>query len=160
MHDATGVLVDPHTAVGIGAARACRTGESPMVALATAHPAKFPDAVERATGIRPELPDRLADLLDRPERFDVLPADVEAVRAHVLAAVDLTTRRSARRALQAVRGRGVASATLRDVKYVVCVPDGCADLPVAGSTGARRSRWRRCPRWPRSRREARSAGPR
>ena len=87
MHDATGVLVDPHTAVGIGAARACRTGESPMVALATAHPAKFPDAVERATGIRPELPARLADLFDRPERFDVLPAEVEAVRAHVLAAV-------------------------------------------------------------------------
>ena len=60
---------------------------SPMVGLATAHPAKFPDAVERATGIRPALPDRLADLFDRPERFDVLPADVEAVRAHVLAAV-------------------------------------------------------------------------
>ena len=54
VHDATGVLVDPHTAVGIGAARACRTGESPMVALATAHPAKFPDAVEQATGIRPD----------------------------------------------------------------------------------------------------------
>ena len=63
------------------------TGESPMVALATAHPAKFPDAVERATGIRPQLPDRLADLFDRPERFEVLPAEVEAVRAHVLAAV-------------------------------------------------------------------------
>ena len=87
VHDATGVLVDPHTAVGIGAARACRAGEAPMVALATAHPAKFPDAVERATGIRPELPDRLAGLFDRPERFEVLPAEVEAVRAHVLAAV-------------------------------------------------------------------------
>ena len=53
VHDTTGVLVDPHTAVGIGAARARRTGDSPMVALATAHPAKFPDAVEQATGIRP-----------------------------------------------------------------------------------------------------------
>jgi threonine synthase len=84
---ATGVVVDPHTAVGIGAARACRTGESPMVALSTAHPAKFPDAVERAIGVRPELPERLADLFDRPERFDVLPPEVEAIRAHVLAAV-------------------------------------------------------------------------
>ncbi len=87
VHDATGVLVDPHTAVGIGAARACRTGDSPMVALATAHPAKFPDAVERATGIRPQLPDRLADLFDRAERFEVLPAEVEAIRAHILATV-------------------------------------------------------------------------
>ena len=87
VHDASGVLVDPHTAVGIGAARACRAGESPMVALATAHPAKFPDAVEQATGIRPDVPARLAELLDRPERCDVLPADVRAIRAHVLAAV-------------------------------------------------------------------------
>ena len=78
-------LVDPHTAVGIGAARAGRrpTPTSPMVCLATAHPAKFPDAVEQATGIRPPLPDHLADLFDRAERYDVLPNDVEAVRAHV-----------------------------------------------------------------------------
>jgi threonine synthase len=87
VHDATGVLVDPHTAVGIGAARARRRGDSPMVALATAHPAKFPDAVEQATGTRPPLPDRLADLLEREERFEVLPNDVSAARAHVLGAV-------------------------------------------------------------------------
>ena len=87
VHDATGRLVDPHTAVGIGAARACRTGDAPMVALATAHPAKFPDAVEWATGTRPPLPERLADLFDREERFDVLPNDVAAVRAHVVAVV-------------------------------------------------------------------------
>ncbi len=87
VHDSTGVLVDPHTAVGIGAARARRRGNSPMVALATAHPAKFPDAVERATGIRPAPPPRLADLFDREERFERLPNDVEAVRTHVLAAV-------------------------------------------------------------------------
>jgi threonine synthase len=86
-HDDTGVLVDPHTAVGIGAALRCDRGRSPMVALATAHPAKFPDAVEQATGIRPPLPGRLADLFDREERFDVLPADAAAVREHVLAAV-------------------------------------------------------------------------
>jgi len=84
VHETTGVLVDPHTAVGIGAARACRRGDGPMVALATAHPAKFPDAVEAATGIRPELPDRLADLFEREERYDVLPNEVGAVRAYVL----------------------------------------------------------------------------
>jgi threonine synthase len=84
VHDRNGVLVDPHTAVGIGAARAVRRDpDVPMVCLATAHPAKFPDAVERATGVRPPLPERLADLLDRPERFDVLPADLAAVEAHV-----------------------------------------------------------------------------
>jgi threonine synthase len=58
-----------------------------MVCLATAHPAKFPDAVERATGTRPALPDRLADLLERPERYDVLSADVDAVRRYVEGAV-------------------------------------------------------------------------
>jgi threonine synthase len=87
VHDTTGVLVDPHTAVGIGAARARWNRGRPMVALATAHPAKFPDAVERATGIRPPLPERLADLLEREEHFDVLPNDVGAVRDHVLTAV-------------------------------------------------------------------------
>jgi threonine synthase len=87
VHETSGVLVDPHTAVGVGAARACRRGDSPMVALATAHPAKFPDAVEKATGIRPALPTRLADLFDREERFDVLPAEVGAVREHVLTRV-------------------------------------------------------------------------
>ena len=72
-----GCCVDPHTAVGIGAARACRRDpDVPMVCLATAHPAKFPDAVEQATGIRPPLPERLADLLERAERYDVLPADL------------------------------------------------------------------------------------
>jgi len=80
------VLIDPHTAVGVGAARACRRDPAvPMVALATAHPAKFPDAVEQATGIRPELPDHLRDLFDRPERYETLPNDVDAVRDHLLA---------------------------------------------------------------------------
>jgi threonine synthase len=85
----TGYLADPHTAVGIGAARACRAAggrdDLPLVCMATAHPAKFPDAVEQATGVRPALPDHLADLHDRPERYEVLPADLDAVRAHVLA---------------------------------------------------------------------------
>ena len=54
-----------------------------MVALATAHAAKFPDAVEAATGIRPELPNRLADLYDRAERFTVLPNDLAAVSGFI-----------------------------------------------------------------------------
>jgi threonine synthase len=57
------------------------------VCLATAHPAKFPDAVAKATGVRPPLPERLADLLDRPERYDVLPAERAAVQAHVERAI-------------------------------------------------------------------------
>jgi threonine synthase len=84
VHRRTGYLTDPHTAVGIGAAAAVR-GDSdlPVVCMATAHPAKFPDAVEQATGIRPALPAHLADLLDRPERYEVLPADLDVISAHV-----------------------------------------------------------------------------
>ena len=67
----SGTLLDPHTAVGLAAGRA-RSGarETPLVALATAHPAKFPEAVERATGVSPALPPALADLLERPERSE------------------------------------------------------------------------------------------
>ena len=84
--DDRATLADPHTAVGIGAARACRAGtdpEVPVVCMATAHPAKFPDAVEQATGVHPALPAHLADLFDRPERYDVLAADYAAVRDHI-----------------------------------------------------------------------------
>ena len=82
--DATGELVDPHTAVGIAAARARRRDPGrPMIALATAHPAKFPDAVEDATGVRPDLPERLANLLELEERCEVLANDLSAVQAHV-----------------------------------------------------------------------------
>jgi threonine synthase len=84
VHRETGKLVDPHTAIGIAAGRACRPDAAvPMVALATAHPAKFPEAVERATGARPTLPPALADLLDRSERYDVLPNDCAAVQSLV-----------------------------------------------------------------------------
>jgi threonine synthase len=77
-------LIDPHTAVGIGAARRLRRPEDgTVVCLSTAHPAKFPDAVEKATGIRPELPERLADLLDRSERYDVLGGGLDDVKAHI-----------------------------------------------------------------------------
>jgi threonine synthase len=84
VYDDTGQLLDPHSAIGVAAGRACRRPEDgPLVALATAHPAKFPDAVERATGVRPALPARLADLYAREERYAVLPNDLGAVRAHV-----------------------------------------------------------------------------
>jgi threonine synthase len=86
LHTATGYLADPHTAIGIAAARAfpC-AGGVPVVAMATAHPAKFPDAMERATGHRPALPPRLADLFERPEKFTVLPNDLAAVQTAVRA---------------------------------------------------------------------------
>ena len=78
------VLLDPHTAVGAAVARRLRGAVAgPLVLLATAHPAKFPDAVEAACGVRPQLPAHLADLFDRPERFTVLPADANAVRDFV-----------------------------------------------------------------------------
>ena len=80
----TGQLVDPHTAVGIRAGRACRLDpNAPLIALATAHPAKFPDAVEAATGVRPALPERLAALFERPERCAALPNDLAAVQRHI-----------------------------------------------------------------------------
>jgi threonine synthase len=81
---ATGGLVDPHSAVGIRVGRQCRLDPAtPLVCLATAHPAKFPEAVQRATGIAPILPARLADLHERAERFDVLPNELGAIKAHI-----------------------------------------------------------------------------
>lgn len=84
LHAERSLLVDPHTAVGIAAARATEPEpDIPVVCIGTAHPAKFPDAVEAATGIRPPLPERLSDLFDRPETMTVLPADREAIEAFV-----------------------------------------------------------------------------
>jgi threonine synthase len=83
-YERAGMLIDPHTAVGLGAARACRRDvDIPMVSLATAHPAKFPDAVERATGVRPPLPPHLAELFDRPEQYTELPNDLATVEQFV-----------------------------------------------------------------------------
>ena len=88
LHRSAGYLADPHSAIGTAAARALapRDPSIPVIVAATAHPAKFPDAVERATGIRPPLPPRMADLYEREERFSVLPADLAqiegAVRVH------------------------------------------------------------------------------
>jgi threonine synthase len=86
LQEVCGYLADPHTTIGIAAAIANPPGDGvPTVAMATAHPAKFPEAIERATGLRPALPPRLADLLDRPERFTVLANDLAAVEAQVRA---------------------------------------------------------------------------
>ena len=89
VHDRTGTMLDPHSAVGVGAVdRAEGLPDAPVVCLATAHPAKFPDAVEQATGVRPTLPAPLADLLDRPEHFGHVAADLAAVEDVVRTAVD------------------------------------------------------------------------
>ncbi|BDW84524.1 threonine synthase [Roseicyclus marinus] len=77
-----GELLCPHSAVGVHVAQDF-LGAVPMVTLATAHPAKFPDAVEAATGIRPALPARMADLFERPERVSRVPNDLTALEAHV-----------------------------------------------------------------------------
>ena len=82
-YEANGILVDPHTAVGLGAARQMGSHGSRRIVLATAHPAKFPDAVEQATGVRPHLPPHLADLFDREERCDTLANDLATVQAYV-----------------------------------------------------------------------------
>ncbi|MBN8892195.1 MAG: threonine synthase [Rhodospirillales bacterium 70-18] len=88
LHEACGYLADPHSAIGIAAARAHPApGGVPMVAMATAHPAKFPDAMEQATGIRPPLPPRLGDLYERAETFTRLPNDLAAIQAQVRATV-------------------------------------------------------------------------
>lgn len=80
----TGELIDPHTACGLFAARNAGIDASiPVVTLATAHPAKFPEAVERATGQRPTLPTRVGDLFEREEKYETLPGDYDAVAAYV-----------------------------------------------------------------------------
>ena len=79
----TGELLCPHSAVGVHVAEQY-LGTTPMVTLATAHPAKFPDAVERASGIRPALPPRMADLFDRAERVTRVPNDLAALETLVL----------------------------------------------------------------------------
>ncbi len=77
-----GQVIDPHTAIALSAARTLET-TAPVVTLATAHPAKFRDAVERATGMRPGLPARVGDLFDREERYVSLPGTLAAVGDYV-----------------------------------------------------------------------------
>ena len=78
LHRETGQLLCPHSAIGAGAALA---HPGPCVALGTAHAAKFPDAVEAASGLRPALPPRMADLYERPERITVSPNDLSALKS-------------------------------------------------------------------------------
>lgn len=78
----TGEVLCPHSAVGVKVAQE-HLGAVPMITLATAHPAKFPDAVQRAVGLRPGLPARMADLFDRPERVTRVPNDLAALQTLV-----------------------------------------------------------------------------
>ncbi len=80
----TGYLIDPHTAVGVHAAMSAQDDPSvPVVIASTAHPAKFPDAVKQAVGFVPEVPERLAAVLEGEEHFTVLPKDIEAVKTFI-----------------------------------------------------------------------------
>jgi len=84
IHENHAMLLDPHSAIGVAAGRARRhSGETPLVSLATAHAAKFPDAVEAASGVRPALPESLSDLFEREERFDVIDNDDTALKEYV-----------------------------------------------------------------------------
>ncbi len=79
-----GKLLDPHSAIGVAAGRARRNNpKTPLVALATAHPAKFPEAVEQASGQRPQLPEKLSGLFDRPEHFTVFENDMAQVQSFI-----------------------------------------------------------------------------
>jgi threonine synthase len=83
IHRETGVIVDPHTAVALVSACKGKRLEGPMIVLSTAHPAKFPDAVERVTGVRPQLPDHLKSILSASERVDVLPPDISRLKTYI-----------------------------------------------------------------------------
>ncbi len=86
VYERTGELVDPHTAIGIRAVHdTARKADTAYVTLATAHPAKFPDAVMKATGQYPALPEHLTDLFERPERFTRVSNDIEAVKSFIAA---------------------------------------------------------------------------
>ena len=84
MHTASGELLDPHTAIGIAASRQNRPAmDIPMITLATAHPAKFPDAAQKATGLHPALPPHMQPMMSASERFTILPPHPEAVKAYM-----------------------------------------------------------------------------
>ncbi|WP_026439006.1 threonine synthase [Acidocella facilis] len=76
-------LADPHSVIGLAAGRDCDTGRLPVICAATAHPAKFPDAIEKAVGIRPPLPNHLSDLYDRKETFTRAGADLNQIETLV-----------------------------------------------------------------------------
>ncbi|MCP1198211.1 threonine synthase [Notoacmeibacter sp. MSK16QG-6] len=80
---ANGYLLDPHSAAAHAVARRFAEPAVPMVVLATAHPAKFPDAVKAASGVSPDLPNHLSDLMERRERYEVLSPELEMVEDHI-----------------------------------------------------------------------------
>jgi threonine synthase len=80
----TGYLADPHTSVGLAVAARAKPSSAPMVTLATAHPAKFAEAVRAASGVTPELPPHLADLVTRKERYATLANDARAVEDYIM----------------------------------------------------------------------------
>ncbi len=84
-HTATGYILDPHTAVGIKAGKELSGGESPIVCLATAHPAKFPEPVRRATGSEPGVPPSLDGIEKRERRCEVIDADTRKIKEYVAA---------------------------------------------------------------------------
>ena len=93
-HTAAGQVIDPHTAIGLAAARGSGVSpDIPVVTLATAHPAKFPDAVERAIALLPALPGRLGPLFEMEERYATRPATLDSIKDYVCA--HGTRRRSA-----------------------------------------------------------------
>jgi threonine synthase len=79
----TGQVIDPHTAVAVHAARRIQASATPTVILSTAHPAKFPDAVARAIGSDPGMPDGLKKVMDLPEKLDILPNDLSLLRQFI-----------------------------------------------------------------------------
>jgi len=79
----SGELLCPHSAIGVKVANDKPASETPMITLATAHPAKFPDAVEAASGIRPPLPERMADLYERDERVTRIANNLDALKDHI-----------------------------------------------------------------------------
>ena len=83
VHEQCGELLDPHTAVGVAVGRAAHKGDEPLVTLATAHPAKFPDAVKKATGLHPALPEHLGHLMKAKEKSVAIANDVEKVKAFI-----------------------------------------------------------------------------
>jgi threonine synthase len=79
----SGYLLDPHTATAMHVANLHAAGDVPMIVLGTAHPAKFPSAVEEACGIAPALPEWLSGLMEREEKYTVLPSDLKTVEDHI-----------------------------------------------------------------------------
>jgi threonine synthase len=101
VHRSTGILVDPHTAVAVAAAQKARAAgdiaaETPIVILSTAHPAKFPDAVEKAVGFKPSLPERAGDLHALAERYEALPNDAAAIARFIESRAHASGREAAR----------------------------------------------------------------